>query len=65
MKKAYFITTKNITYLRNVQEIDVLKKQGYCVDLLYSNGKNYLIRILEIYSKLFFKNLFLSDLLHN
>ncbi len=56
MKKAYFITTKNITYLRNVQEIDVLKKQGYCVDLLYSNGKNYLIRILEIYSKLFFKN---------
>lgn len=55
-QKALFITTKNIDYLRNVQEIRLLKEQGCDVEVLYSGGKNYIKRMLDIYSKLLFKN---------
>lgn len=56
-KKVLFITTKNIDYLRNVQEINLLKEKEYDVDLLYSKGKGYAKRILEIYVKILFKQM--------
>lgn len=52
-----FITTKNIDYLRNVQEIKMLRSKGYEVDLMYSNKKTYIGRISEIYKKLLLKQI--------
>ncbi len=52
--KILFITTKNIDYIRNTQEIRLLQEQGNEVDLLHSTHKNYPLRLMEIYSRLLF-----------
>lgn len=54
MSKTLFITTKNIDYIRNTQEIRMLQEQGKQVDLLYSALKNYPLRMMELYLRLLF-----------
>ena len=47
-KKVLFVTTKNIDYIRNTQEIRILNENSASVDILYSEKKNYLFRILHV-----------------
>lgn len=56
-KEVLFITTKNIDYIRNAQEVQLLRKNANEVSLLYSGRKRYLFRIIEIYCKIFFMNI--------
>lgn len=48
-KKVLFITTKNLDYLRNTQEIEELEKLASEVKVLGSYSKNYLVRVLTVY----------------
>ena len=48
-KKVLFITTKNLDYLRNTQEIEVLQDLASEVKVLGSYSKNYLVRVLTVY----------------
>ena len=53
-KKVLFITTKNLDYLRNVQEINLLKREAYSVDVLGYKDKSYIKRLIKIYIRLLF-----------
>lgn len=48
-KKVLFITTKNLDYLRNTQEIEELQKIASDVKVLGSYSKNYFVRVLTVY----------------
>jgi len=52
--RTLFITTKNIDYIRNTQEIRLLREQGREVKLLYSARRNYPLRLMELYIRLLF-----------
>ena len=51
-KNVLFITTKNIDYLRNTQEIRLIKDYSKSVDILYSEKKNNPLRILDVLGKI-------------
>ena len=51
-KRVVFVTTKNIDYIRNVQEISFLKGCADQLDLIYSDRRNYALRILDVWWKL-------------
>lgn len=51
-KKILFITTKNIDYLRNTQEIRILKEIATDVDIMYSKKKNNLLRIIDVWNQI-------------
>lgn len=51
-KKVLFVTTKNIDYIRNVQEVNFLERCSGQTKVLYSNKRNYVARILEVWCKL-------------
>ena len=51
-KKILFVTTKNIDYIRNTQEIRLLEENAASLDLIYSNRKNYLSRILSVWKQI-------------
>ncbi len=51
MKRILFITTKNLDYLRNVQEIEKLK-MDYDVNVIGYMDKSYIKRLIKIYLKL-------------
>ena len=53
-KRVLFITTKNIDYLRNVQEIALLEKTAACVTVLGFADKSYVKRLLKLYIQLLF-----------
>lgn len=50
-KRVLFITTKNIDYIRNVQEIQILEKYAQSYELIYSKQKNYILRIMSVWKK--------------
>lgn len=52
--KTLFITTKNIDYIRNSQEIRLLERKGKTVTQVYSCRHSYLVRLLELYVRLLF-----------
>jgi glycosyltransferase involved in cell wall biosynthesis len=51
-KKVLFITTKNIDYIRNTQEIRLIKENASEVGLIYSDVKNYAFRILDVWRQI-------------
>lgn len=53
-KKILFITTKNLDYIRNSQEISLIKEQADMVRVLGSNDSTYMVRLLKIYVQLLF-----------
>ncbi len=53
-KKVLFITTKSPGYIRNAQEIRLLKESAASPDIVGSYGKNYFLRLVGIYPKLMF-----------
>lgn len=50
--RILFITTKNVDYLRNVQEIKLLKERASDVMVIGSANKKYLLRMLYVYIRL-------------
>lgn len=55
-KKVVFISTKNIDYIRNTQEINAIKNNASDVKYIYSKSKSYFVRILQIYFKILFSS---------
>lgn len=51
-KRVLFITTKNIDYIRNVQEIKMLEQEAASLTTIYSNKKKYVGRIIEIWMQM-------------
>lgn len=48
-KKVLFITTKNLDYIRNTQEIDIIKEVAESYKIIGSNSKSYIKRIAYVY----------------
>lgn len=53
-KRVLFITTKNIDYIRNTQELRLLEENAKSVEVVHSTKKKYVGRIIEIWIKLLF-----------
>lgn len=51
-KRVLFITTKNLDYIRNTQEINLLKKDCSKIDIIGSHKKSYPKRLIYVYFKL-------------
>lgn len=51
-KKVLFITTKNIDYIRNTQEIRILRKLAQEVEVISSDKKNYVFRVLSVWMQI-------------
>ena len=51
-KNVLFITTKNLDYLRNTQEIEMIKKDGGQLTVIGSYSKSYVKRLLSVYVKI-------------
>lgn len=56
-KNVLFITTKNLSYIRNTQEINLLKENADNCTVIGSAHKSYIIRLFKVYSKLLFTSL--------
>ena len=56
-KRILFITTKNIDYIRNTQEVRLLEENAKSVEALHSTKKNYVGRIVELWIRLLFMSL--------
>ena len=50
--RILFITTKNVDYLRNVQEIRLLKEKNAEVTVIGSHSRKYLNRLFYVYRRL-------------
>lgn len=55
-EKTLFITTKNLDYLRNTQELHLLKSQGKEITVIGSFSKHYPKRLFSVYRQLFFQS---------
>ena len=53
-KKVLFVTTKNLDYLRNTQELRLLKEAGANVTVIGSKEKSYPLRLLKVFGRLLF-----------
>lgn len=51
-KNVLFITTKNFDYIRNSQEIRLIRERSNAFDVIYSSNKNYILRILQVWNKI-------------
>lgn len=56
-KKILFVTTKNLSYIRNTQEINIIKGTASSYSIIGSDNNNYFIRLLVVYSKLLFTSI--------
>lgn len=56
-KEVLFITTKNLSYIRNTQEINLLNCHARNCTVIGSSHKSYLIRLINVYFKLLFTSL--------
>ncbi len=52
-KKVLFITTKNLSYIRNTQELNLIKKYASQYAVIGSSHRGYLARLFHVYRKLF------------
>jgi glycosyltransferase involved in cell wall biosynthesis len=53
-KKVLFITTKNTDYIRNTQEVNIIKESASSYKVIGSAHKSYLKRLLFVYTRLLF-----------
>lgn len=51
-KKVMFITTKNLDYIRNTQEIRLIKEQAASCTVIGSPDKHYFFRLLSVFFSL-------------
>ncbi len=52
-RRVLFVTTKNVDYIRNTQEIDLISEHAQSYRVIASVQKNYFVRILSVYWQLF------------
>lgn len=57
-----FVTTKNLDYLRNTQEVRLLEERYGAVDVVGSDAKGYPRRLLSVYFTLLFRSCKAYDL---
>lgn len=62
-KNILFITTKNIDYIRNTQEIKMLEARAKNVEIIYSEKKKYVFRIPDVWRKITKKNIKENDVI--
>lgn len=48
-KNVLFITTKNISYIRNLQEIEMLENHASNHTIIGSDSRNYFLRLIKVY----------------
>ncbi len=48
-EKVLFITTRELTYIRNAQEIDLLQNSASELKIIGSDRKSYIIRLIKVY----------------
>ena len=53
-KNVLFITTKNLDYIRNSQELRLIREQADSCTVIGSDKKSYAKRLLSVYSRLLF-----------
>lgn len=51
-KNVLFITTKNLDYIRNTQEISIIRKEADSFTIIGSKSRYYFIRLLYVYFSL-------------
>lgn len=56
-KRIVFITTKNLSYIRNTQELDLLRQYGEEVRVIGSNQKNIFFRLVYVWIRVIFSSL--------
>ena len=54
-KRVLFITTRNIDYIRNSQEKNLLEKNAESVEFIYSTKHSYPLRLLDIYGNIVYE----------
>lgn len=62
-KRVLFVTTKNIDYIRNTQEIGIIKENSKSLYEIFSNQKRYVGRIIEVWIKLMKYNIKDTDII--
>lgn len=60
-KKILFVTSKNLDYIRNTQEIRLIEENASLYKVIGLNSNNYLKRVLYTYIKLLFTPFFCYD----
>lgn len=55
-KKIAFITTKNLSYIRNHQELELLGQNSGEIRVIGSNRKNYFLRIVYVWISILFSS---------
>lgn len=60
-KRVLFISTKNLDYIRNTQEIKLLMERAADVEVLASGSKSYFARLIYVYTKLLFRRMMNID----
>ena len=56
-KNVLFITTKNLDYIRNVQELNLLQKNAGSVAVIGAPDSKYIVRLLKVYRQILSKNM--------
>lgn len=51
-KKVVFITTKNLDYIRNTQEISLVRREAASCEVIGSEGKGYAKRLLHVFGRI-------------
>lgn len=51
-QRVLFITTKNIAYIRNSQEIRLIRYHAESINIIYSEKQQYVFRIIEVWIKI-------------
>lgn len=51
-KRVLFITTKNLNYIRNVQELELIKTHARSYYIVGSNQKTYVFRMVSVFMQL-------------
>lgn len=51
-RRVLFITTKNLDYIRNSQEIKIIKNEALSSTIIGFNDKKYIVRLLKVFLKL-------------
>lgn len=56
-KRVLFITTKNLDYIRNEQEMSLISGKASSVKIIGSAKSNYFLRLIFVYTNLLFQNM--------
>lgn len=56
-KKVLFITTKNLDYIRNEQEVQLVSEKALSVKVIGSSKNNYFSRLVYVYIKILFQSM--------